>query len=64
VNYRQALNLLKSEVDRVMALLGCNSTEQLGPEYLRIDPDWHGARLLKQGMRDEGRGMSGDAKSA
>lgn len=32
-----ALNLLKSEVDRVLALLGCTSLEQLGPEYLRLD---------------------------
>ncbi|HXF67057.1 MAG TPA: alpha-hydroxy acid oxidase [Burkholderiales bacterium] len=32
-----ALNLLKSEVDRVMALIGCTSVEQLGPEYLRLE---------------------------
>jgi len=33
----RALDLLKSEVDRVMALLGCTSVEALGPEYLRFD---------------------------
>ena len=33
----RALNLLKGEVDRVMALIGCNSIEQLNPEYLRFD---------------------------
>lgn len=32
-----ALTLLKSEVGRTMALLGCNSIDQLGPEYLRFD---------------------------
>ena len=33
-----ALALLKSEVDRVMALLGCRRIEDLGPEYLEL-PD-------------------------
>jgi len=33
-----ALALLKSEVDRVMALLGCQRIEDLGPEYLEL-PD-------------------------
>lgn len=33
-----ALNLLKSEVDRVMALLGVNSVSELGSQYLRMDP--------------------------
>ena len=32
-----ALNLLKNEVDRVMALIGCRSVAELGPEYLRLD---------------------------
>jgi isopentenyl diphosphate isomerase/L-lactate dehydrogenase-like FMN-dependent dehydrogenase len=32
-----ALNLLKSEVDRVMALLGCNSVSELGPQFLHSD---------------------------
>ena len=32
-----ALKLLKSEVDRVLALLGCPSIDKLGPEYLRFD---------------------------
>ena len=32
-----ALNILKSEVDRVMALIGCARIEALGPEYLRFD---------------------------
>jgi isopentenyl diphosphate isomerase/L-lactate dehydrogenase-like FMN-dependent dehydrogenase len=31
-----ALGLLKSEVDRVMALLGCPSIADLGPEYLEL----------------------------
>jgi isopentenyl diphosphate isomerase/L-lactate dehydrogenase-like FMN-dependent dehydrogenase len=33
-----ALALLKSEVDRVMALLGCRRIGDLGPEYLEL-PD-------------------------
>ena len=35
---REALDLLKSEVDRVMALLGCRRIEDRGPEYLEL-PD-------------------------
>ena len=31
---RRALQILKSEVDRVMALLGCNSIEELGAHHL------------------------------
>ncbi len=53
----RALNLLASEVGRTLALLGCNSVEQLGPEYLRFDSDWHGILPRSQGMRDEGGGM-------
>lgn len=33
-----ALGLLKSEVDRAMALIGCRRIEDLGPEYLQM-PD-------------------------
>lgn len=33
----RALDLLKSEVDRVMALLGCPTVDGLGPERLRFD---------------------------
>jgi len=32
----RALDLLKSEVDRVMALIGCPTVDGLGPQYLRI----------------------------
>ena len=32
-----ALNLLKSEVDRVMALIGCTAIEALGSEFLRFE---------------------------
>ncbi|MBI2296221.1 MAG: alpha-hydroxy-acid oxidizing protein [Betaproteobacteria bacterium] len=32
-----ALNLLRSEVDRVMALIGCPTVDGLGPEYLRLE---------------------------
>ena len=32
---RRALQLLRAEVDRVLALLGCTSIEELGPQYLR-----------------------------
>jgi isopentenyl diphosphate isomerase/L-lactate dehydrogenase-like FMN-dependent dehydrogenase len=31
------MDLLKSEVDRVMALLGCTTVDALGPQYLRFD---------------------------
>jgi isopentenyl diphosphate isomerase/L-lactate dehydrogenase-like FMN-dependent dehydrogenase len=33
-----ALDILKSEIDRVMALLGCRSVAELGPQYLEL-PD-------------------------
>ena len=36
-----ALNLLASEVGRTLALLGCNSVEELGPQYLRFDGTAH-----------------------
>jgi (S)-mandelate dehydrogenase len=32
-----ALNLLRTEVDRVIGLLGCNSVAELNPEFLRFD---------------------------
>jgi isopentenyl diphosphate isomerase/L-lactate dehydrogenase-like FMN-dependent dehydrogenase len=33
---RHALDILKSEVDRVMALIGCNSIDELGARYLEL----------------------------
>jgi L-lactate dehydrogenase (cytochrome) len=33
---RRALQLLRSEIDRVLALLGCTSIAELGPQYLRM----------------------------
>ncbi len=33
----RALDILKLEVERVMALIGCDSIEKLGPEYLHFD---------------------------
>lgn len=33
---RQAIQLLRAEIDRVMALLGCASIAELGPHYLRM----------------------------
>ncbi len=32
---RRALQLLRAEIDRVLALLGCPSIEDIGPQYLR-----------------------------
>ena len=33
---RRALHILQSELDRVLALLGCASAAQLGPRHLRL----------------------------
>ncbi|UCF74894.1 MAG: alpha-hydroxy-acid oxidizing protein [Betaproteobacteria bacterium] len=33
----RAVDLLKSEIDRVMALLGCTTVDAIGPEHLRYD---------------------------
>ena len=55
-----ALSLLKSEVDRVLALIGCARIEDLGPEYLRFDSEQHRARSFVHGMWDEGEGMRAD----
>ncbi|HSN40736.1 MAG TPA: alpha-hydroxy acid oxidase, partial [Burkholderiales bacterium] len=33
---RHALDILKSEIDRVMALIGCRRIGDLGPEYLQM----------------------------
>lgn len=52
-----ALGLLKSEVDRVMALLGCDSTGKLSPDHLKFDTGWRGTGSGRQEMRDEGGGM-------
>ena len=35
---RCALQILRSEVDRVLALLGCTSVAELGPQWLRLPP--------------------------
>jgi (S)-mandelate dehydrogenase len=35
-----ALSLLKSEVDRTLALLGCRSIAELGPQHLHFDASW------------------------
>lgn len=44
---RRALQLLRSEVDRVLALLGCASIEELGPQYLRMPArDTAGPRVI------------------
>jgi isopentenyl diphosphate isomerase/L-lactate dehydrogenase-like FMN-dependent dehydrogenase len=34
---RRALQLLRSEIDRVLALLGCPSIDSLGPQYIRAE---------------------------
>jgi isopentenyl diphosphate isomerase/L-lactate dehydrogenase-like FMN-dependent dehydrogenase len=33
---RRAVQLLRSEIDRVLALLGCRSIDELGPQFLRM----------------------------
>ncbi len=48
-----ALNLLKAEVGRTLALLGANNLEELGPQYLRFDSDWRGAAPELPRMKDE-----------
>jgi isopentenyl diphosphate isomerase/L-lactate dehydrogenase-like FMN-dependent dehydrogenase len=35
-----ALSLLKSEVDRTLALLGCRSIAELGLQHLHFDASW------------------------
>jgi (S)-mandelate dehydrogenase len=32
---RHALHLLRGEIDRVLALLGCPSVDELGPQFVR-----------------------------
>jgi (S)-mandelate dehydrogenase len=32
---RRSLQLLRGEIDKVLALLGCNSIDELGPQHLR-----------------------------
>jgi (S)-mandelate dehydrogenase len=36
---RHALEILKSEIDRVMALIGCNSVDELDARYLDLPRD-------------------------
>ena len=42
---RRALEILKTEVDRVLAFLGCSSIDELGPQHLRL-PTLLSARRL------------------
>jgi isopentenyl diphosphate isomerase/L-lactate dehydrogenase-like FMN-dependent dehydrogenase len=35
---RRAIQLLRAEIDRVLALLGCSSIEELGPQHVRMQP--------------------------
>jgi L-lactate dehydrogenase (cytochrome) len=35
---RRAIQLLRGEIDRVLALLGCASIEELGPHHVRTPP--------------------------
>jgi isopentenyl diphosphate isomerase/L-lactate dehydrogenase-like FMN-dependent dehydrogenase len=35
---RRAVQLLRAEIDRVLALLGCVSIEELGPQHVRMPP--------------------------
>jgi (S)-mandelate dehydrogenase len=58
-----ALEILRSEVERVMALLGCNSTEELGPQFLRFDWERYGERSFKPGKK-EGAGTRDEARTA
>jgi len=47
---RRALQLLKVETERVFALLGCNSVDELGPEHLlghRATAQSRGAKVVK-----------------
>ena len=36
----RVLDILGSEVDRVLGLLGCPDVEQLDRRYLRVPPEW------------------------
>jgi (S)-mandelate dehydrogenase len=35
----RAIDILREETDRVMALIGCRSVAELGPKYLRFIDD-------------------------
>jgi isopentenyl diphosphate isomerase/L-lactate dehydrogenase-like FMN-dependent dehydrogenase len=48
----RALDLLKSEVDRVMALIGCPTVEGLSPQYLRFDDgETTGRHMMAESQR-------------
>jgi isopentenyl diphosphate isomerase/L-lactate dehydrogenase-like FMN-dependent dehydrogenase len=48
---RRALDILKSEVDRVLAFLGCNSIAELGPQHLRLPGLMPARRLAAPELR-------------
>jgi isopentenyl diphosphate isomerase/L-lactate dehydrogenase-like FMN-dependent dehydrogenase len=49
---RRALDLFREEIDRVMALLGCRSVAELGPEYLQLaDAALRAAGAGRPGLR-------------
>jgi (S)-mandelate dehydrogenase len=45
----RALELLRSEVDRVLALIGCAGIDALGPEYVRWEGEEPGAAPAARG---------------
>ena len=53
---RSRRSLVKDIFGRTLALLGVNRVEELGPEYLRFDPDWQ-VSPSRKGMGDEVGGM-------
>lgn len=48
----RALEIFREEISRVMALLGCNTIADLGPQYLLFaDPQLRHPTLLRRGLR-------------
>lgn len=60
---RRALQILESEIDRVLALLGCESVAMLGPRHLRLASDASGKPGLMPVSQRAGGGGAGAVRS-
>lgn len=47
----RAINIFREEIDRTMALLGCNSIAELGPQYLHTTDPWFQSFVQEKPLR-------------
>lgn len=59
----RALEIFREEISRVMALLGCNTIPDLGPQYLQFaDPQLRHPSLSRAALRAVGENVSSEQR--